>query len=216
MDLLLGCLNILLLSIIQITTSISKLNKKIQFHLESSKAQILDNFKKGNKIWDSKLHSSNSYHTNSRVKSIWPVEMLGFQRSLANFRKIVIYNFGPTTGTETTFREITFLRYRENFDPVLSQTFRLFCRRDPWDTRKKKKGDGKKIKKNPGERCFVKSYSRSWRAFVRRFMHPVSRRQFQANVPPFCCAMHSPDLFLRLSSIRKHLLFRRAMFKRVL
>lgn len=81
---------------------------------------------------------------------------------------------------------------------------------------KKKKGDGKKIKKNPGERCFVKSYSRSWRAFVRRFMHPVSRRQFQANVPPFCCAMHSPDLFLRLSSIRKHLLFRRAMFKRVL
>lgn len=147
-DLLLGCLNILLLSIIQITTSISKLNKKIQFHLESSKAQILDNFKKGNKIWDSKLHSSNSYHTNSRVKSIWPVEMLGFQRSLANFRKIVIYNFGPTTGTETTFREITFLRYRENFDPVLSQTFRLFCRRDPWDTRKKRRGTGKNKEKS--------------------------------------------------------------------
>lgn len=81
---------------------------------------------------------------------------------------------------------------------------------------KKEGGKKKKIKKNLGEGCFVKSYSRSWRAFVRRFMHPVSCRQFQANVPPFCCAMHSPDLFLRLSSIRKHLLFRRAMFKRVL
>lgn len=105
--------------------------------------------------------------------------------------------------------------------PSFPKLFRLFCRRDPWDSRKKKKkekgrGGWEKIKKNPGEGCFVKSYSRSWRAFVRRFMHPVSRRQFRANVPPFCCAMHSPDLFLRLSSIRKHLLFRRAMFKRVL
>lgn len=120
MDLLLGCLNILLLSIIQITTSISK---KIQFHLESSKAQVLDNFKKGNKIWDSKLHSSNSYHTNSRVKSIWPVEMLGFQRSLANFRKIVIYNSAQRPGPKQRSVRLLFFVTEKTSIPSFPKLF---------------------------------------------------------------------------------------------
>lgn len=121
MDLLLVCLNILLLSIIQITTSISKLNKKIQFHLESSKAQVLDNFK--NKIWDSKLHSSNSYHTNSRVKSIWPVEMLGFQRSLANFRKIVIYNSAQRPGSKQRSVRLLFFVTEKTSIPSFPKLF---------------------------------------------------------------------------------------------
>ena len=96
-------------------TSISRLNKKNSISLRI--LESTDNLKREIKSETVNYTSSNSHHTNSRVKSIWPVEMVGSQG------------------------------------------------------------------------CFVKSYSRSWRAFVRRFMHPVSRRQFQRPAFLLCNAL---------------------------
>lgn len=170
-------------------TSISRLNKKNSISLRI--LESTDNLKREIKSETVNYTSSNSYHTNSRVKSIWPVEMVGSQQSLANFRKIVIYNFGPTAWAETTLLvRLLFFVTEKTSIPSFPKLFVCSEIRVGYSEKEgKKESKGEKIKKNPREGCFVKSYSRSWRAFVQRFMHPVSRRQFQRPAFLLCNAL---------------------------
>lgn len=115
------------------------------------------------------------------------METRGVQPSFANFREIVIYNFDATTGLKQRSVRLLFFVTRKTFGASFLELF--ICsvsQRDP-AFRGLLLGNAKERKnwEKLREARHVKSYLRSLRTFVRRFMRPVSRRLFKASVLSF-------------------------------
>lgn len=151
-----------------------------------------------------------SYHKYPQVKSIWPVETRGVQPSFANFREIVIYNFDATTGLKQRSVRLLFFVTRKTFGASFLELFVCsVSQRDP-AFRGLLLGNAKERKnwEKLREASHVKSYLRSLRTFVRRFMRPVSRRLFKASVLSFYRVKPTfflSSFFLHLTSARKYI-----------